>query len=146
MADETTRVDVWLQGVLAGNSTLTALVGAGTPRIHADRVPQGEPFPAVVHQLQGVVDVRTATSAARIMISGVWLVKGIVKAETYQGTLRSIADAIDALLEESPGGAADTDGVVFASVREAPFRLAELDEGVEYRHLGGLYRIVAQVP
>lgn len=141
MADETTRVDAWLFARLTGDAPLVAL----TPRIFADVVPQGETFPAVVYQLQAGTDVRTATGDGRIMINGLWLVKAIGDTDTFAG-LAPIADRVDFLLEESGGGAAGADGAVFTSMRESPFRLVEPDEGVQYRHLGGMYRIYAQVP
>jgi hypothetical protein len=142
MADETTRVDQFLYTRLTSSAPLTVLVGA---RVFADRVPQGETFPAVVHQLQGAADVRTATGDARIMVSGLWLVKAIVRSDTFDDA-QPIADELDTLLEEASGPAGD-DGTVFSSTREAPFRLVEDDEGgPSYRHLGGLYRVFVQVP
>lgn len=141
MADETTRVDEWVQGRLTGDATLVGLLAGG---IHADVAPQGSVFPVVVHQFQGGADVRTATSDGRIMLSALWLIKAIGKSETYLG-LRAAADRIDALFEKA-SGAAGTDGFVFSSTRVTPFRLAEDDEGVAYRHLGGIYRVFAQVP
>lgn len=145
MADETTRVDAWLFDLLTNDAPLTALVGDAEPRIFADSVPQGEAFPAVVYQLQGGTDVRTATRDSRVMINGLWVVKAIGQTDTF-ADLAPIADRIDDLLEQSTGGPAGSDGAVFTATRESPFRLPEPDEGVGFKHLGGMYRIYAQVP
>jgi hypothetical protein len=145
VADETTRVDKFLFDRLTGTPALTALIGGASPRVFADRVPQGDVFPAVVHQLQGAVDVRSATGDARIMVSGLWLVKAIVRSDTFADAA-PIADELDEALEEA-SGAAGTDGAVFSCTREAPFRLVEDDDAsVTYRHLGALWRIFVQVP
>lgn len=141
MADETTRVDVWLQTVLAADATLTGLVG---DQVFSELAPQDASFPRVVHQHQGSVDVRTATSSGRIMLSGLWLVRGIAATEDFR-SLQAIADRVDVLLERASGSA--DGGLVFSCTRESPFRLLEpADGGIQYRHLGGLYRIYAQVP
>lgn len=148
MADETTRIETWLTGKLTGDTTLANLIGApGDVRVHSDHAPLASTWPCVVFQYQGGHDVGGGTRESnRIMLDGLWVVKGIAQQESYGGTLKSIADRIDALLQNSTGGAAGADGTVFAAVREQPFRLAEVDDGVEYRHLGGMYRIWGQVP
>lgn len=141
MADETTRADEWLHGVLS-DATLTA---AATGGVFADVAPEGTAFPYVVHNFQGGHDVRGA-GPTRIMVSGLWLVQGVDATQSYMGTLRTIADRIDALLQAA-SGAAGSDGVVFSCVREQPFRMPEvLEGGKQIRHLGGLYRILVQVP
>lgn len=141
MADETTRADEWLHGVLA-DATLAALLTGG---IHADVAPQGTRFPYGLHQFQGGADVR-GNGPDRIMISGLWLVKAVAETESYIGVLCDAADRIDELLQATsgPGG---SDGEVFSSVREQPFRMPEvLEGGTQVRHLGGIYRLLVQVP
>lgn len=147
MADELSRVETWLFGVLAADAPLTALIGgAGNQRIYGEVAPQDSTWPCVVYQFQGGHDVGGGTGAShRIMVDGLWLVKAIMPSKSFAG-LVPIVDRVDTVLRASSGGAAGADGVVFASVREQPFRLVELDEGVTYRHLGGLYRIWTQVP
>lgn len=138
--DETTRVDQWLRTTLAADATLTSLVST---RIYSERAPQSATFPFVLFQFQGGSDVMGA-GATRIMLDGVWVVRGVVKGNSFnQDSLKSIADRIDILLHRSSGGVADGT-TVFTSTREAPFRLAEDRDGVSYRHLGGRFRILAQ--
>jgi len=149
MADETTRVDAWLYELLHDDTDLLAALATqtrpGLESVVADVAPTGTVFPVVVYQHQGSVDVRTATGSGRIMVTGLWIVKVVGETANY-GELVAAADRLDALLEESNGGPAGSDGAVFTSVRESPFRFAEDDGGVSYRYLGGTYRIWAQVP
>lgn len=148
MADELTRTAKWITDTLKADSTLTAVIGgdAATARIFGDVVPQGATFPCVRFDFVAGRDVRGGTlSSHRIMVSGLWLVRGIAEAEKYSGDLTTIADRIDACLRSSTGGTAGSDGVVFSSIREEPFQLVENDNGIQWRHLGGVYRIATQV-
>jgi len=49
---------------------------------------------------------------------------------------------VDAVLHGASGTA--TDGTVIACVRERAFEMVEMTDGVQYRHLGGIYRVLAQ--
>jgi multidrug efflux pump subunit AcrA (membrane-fusion protein) len=53
-----------------------------------------------------------------------------------------IAKRIDAVLHAASGS--NVDGVIIACTRLRPFQLTELTDGVQYRHLGGFYRLLAQ--
>lgn len=145
MADETTRVDQWLQARLAGDGTLIALLTDGAAGVHADEVPPAGEFPAVVHQFQGGADQQGA-STDRIMLSGLWVVKAIVAGRDYLAA-QPAADRVDVLLHGAASSSPVDDGTVFSCVREQPFRLAErTEDGQDFRHLGGVYRIEVQVP
>lgn len=134
---ETTTVETWLYSVLSNDVTLSGLVGG---RIYGYVAPEGATFPLVIYQFQGGRDV-AGVGATRIMTSGVWVVKG-VDCETSFTALKAIADRIDALLHKSSGSVAD--GQVLACVREEPFSLVEVIDSVQYRHLGGMYRVLVQ--
>jgi hypothetical protein len=147
VADELTRIDDWIYDTLKADAALTALIGgSSTPRIYSDVVPQDATFPCVRFDYTAGRDVRGGTLAStRIMVSGLYLIRGIAQQKGYGGTLATIADRIDANFRASSGGPAGSDGVVFSAVREEPFRMQENDNGVQWRHLGGIYRIHAQV-
>jgi hypothetical protein len=139
MADETTRIDTWLRARLAADSALTAVVGT---RLYGELAPQATATPFVVWQLVDVDDVVGATAATRIMVTSTWAVKAVADAATFAGPLATAADRIDAVLHAAVGGAAG-DATVWTAVRERPLRLVEVDDGVTWRHLGGIYRIWA---
>ena len=121
----------------------TALGSAVSTRIYDSVAPQGAAWPFVVFQNQsgGGNDV-AAMGALRIMTDSLFLVKGIEKSSSFMGNLKTIATRIDAALHGTSGTA--TDGTVIACVRERAFEMIETTDGVQYRHLGGIYRILAQ--
>lgn len=133
--------DSWLYAVLAGDSTL---VGLATGGVYAYNNPNRTPvFPYVLFQLQAPgMDVR-GVGPVRIMAPMVYLVRGIVEANSFGGNLKTIADRIDTLLQAASGTAAG--GSVLSCVREQPFALPEVaGDGRQYRHLGGIYRLFVQ--
>jgi len=143
MPDETTRVDAWLHATLTGDATLVALLATGAgylDGVYKDEAPAGAGYPFVRFGYLGGVDVE-GQKAHRILHSGLWLVAGVAQAREYDS---AIADRLDVLLHRASGTA--DDGIIFSSTRDAPFRLSENDEGTDYRHLGGQYRILCQVP
>jgi len=144
MADESSRTAAWLYTKLNADSAITTITGAGG--IYDSLAPQGATWPNIVFQQQAPHDVLTAAGNERVMTSDLWLVRGIARQESYAGVLGTLADRIDANLHRAAGGAAGADGVVFTAVRLETFRSTEDDDGVQYRHLGGLFRIYTQVP
>jgi hypothetical protein len=139
VSDELSRVDEFLYARLTADA---ALVAAATGGIHADLAPQGTTSPWVIFQFQGGADVAGVNPSTRILVNGLWVVKGVVEAETYQGVAQAIADRIDAVLHGASGSVAGL--TIESCAREAPLRYVELLEGgPQVRHLGGQYRVVA---
>jgi len=134
---ETVRVEQWLYRVLSQDMTLGDMVGG---RIYAYVAPQDAPFPFILISHQAGHDVR-GVGPARVMVSLVYQVKVVGQGGSF-APLQPIADRIDALLQGASG--AVVDGQVLMCVREQPVAYVEVDDGVQYRHLGGLYRIIAQ--
>lgn len=138
---ETFVADSWLYAVLTGDSALMALAPGG---VHGYNNPnRTATFPYVLFQLQGPgMDVR-GVGPGRIMTPMVYLVRGIAEGNSFGGSLKSIADRIDDLLQARSGTAAG--GVVIVCVREQPFALPEsASDGRQFRHLGGIYRLFVQ--
>lgn len=140
VGDETTIVDVWLTTMFTGDTTLMAMLAGG---VNADVAPPKAAHPLLVHQFQGGADVRGG-GPFRIMLSGLWVVKIVGQTRDYL-SLKPAADRVDALLNAAAGTTTDG-GLIFSCTREQPFRLAESENGNDYRSLGGLYRILAQNP
>lgn len=129
-------VDRWLYGRLTGDATLMGLITG----VYSLPVLAGKAPPYVVMQEQTVRDIR-GVGPARIGIGGTWLVRGVAETASWGGTLEQIANRIDVLLQAASG--TTTGGVVWACVRERPFRLVENTSNGQYRHLGGIYQIWA---
>lgn len=140
MADEITRTQEWLYDTLTADTALTAVVG---DRVYSEAAPLGSEFPLVVFGLEYPEDVLTH-NGSRIMVTSWWRVRGIVPAESFSDALQTIADRIDAILHRSDGGTADG-AVIFTSVRMEPYMRLEVDEGKQYRSLGGVYKTHTQL-
>lgn len=134
---ETTRIDEWLYTLLSADTELNAVVD---DRVYGYVAPQGAAMPFVLFAYQGGRDVR-GVGPSRIMASALYQVKVVGEGASFSG-LEAIADRLDALLQGASGSV--TDGAVLMCVREQPIVYVEVDNGVQYRHLGGLWRIIAQ--
>jgi hypothetical protein len=134
MANENLTAETWFVSVLGGDAA-----GVGE-RIFDGAAPRGTAFPLIVFQWHGGHDVR-GVGPARIMTSGVYLVRAIGQVTSY-ATLKPIAEAIDQLLQGASG--TTVDGTVIGCVREQPYKKLEVIDDQEYRHLGGFYRLWVQ--
>ena len=130
--------DTWLATVLTADAELNALVSG---RIYGHVIASSAVYPLAMFSLQTARDIQ-GLGPARIMVDSLYIVRGIVEASTFGGTLKSIADRIDAILQAASGS--NVNGSVLACVREQPFLYVEPYQGRQYRHLGGIYRIWSQ--
>lgn len=136
---ESNGIAKWIYATLAADSAISALIGT---RIYEGPAPQTTAYPFIRYDQQSTLDVRGATEATRIMVNELWLIRAVAETESYQGNLATLADRIDALFQNTNGSA--TGAVVFNSAREFAMRMPEDEQGISYRHLGGIYRIYAQ--
>lgn len=138
-------IDEWLATKLKGDATLRGLLPGATAqqsRVASPTAPAdwgNGPF-VTFHASSPSRDVR-AIGSIRIMGVGTYVVKAVAKTNSW-GTLRPAAERIDALLQGSSGNVVG--GVILHCVREGEHRLTEEEDGAEWRHLGGEYRIWAQ--
>ena len=141
---ELTEVDQWLEGVLGGDTTITALVGA---RIYSWETPPNAPSPYIIFHPQAPgQDVRASGrfGTGRVLTTPLYLVRAIAAVNDW-ATLRPIALRIDQLLDDLT--TTTVNGNHLSVQRESPFQLVEHD-GVQqsWRHLGGLYRFYVSGP
>lgn len=125
---ELVDVENWLYGRLASNQAGVA------SRVYSTVAPLEAAYPLIVYQLQAVRDL-TAVGARRVWSDGLWLVRAVGRDGTYVD-LEVMAEAIDTQLHGKSGTG------VQACVREQPFSMTEVVDGQQYRHLGGIYRIL----
>lgn len=133
---ETYSVDQWLYQNLASDATLTAVVGT---RFHADEA--ASVFPYIQWTYISGTEVQ-GHSANTIFVNCLYLVKAVGKTRAY-GDLIPLANRIHTLLHRKASDTLAGDHIL-SCVREETYRLAELESGVSYRHLGGIYRILVQ--
>lgn len=132
-------IDRWLVTKLEADAALMAAVTG----VWSDRIPAGEELPAVRFQEQGSVDVGTL-NGTRVMVNALYLVVVTVEGADY-GPAVPAANRLDEVLHRTAGDQGNVGQLwVLQCWREAPYRMPEADGEVEYRHLGGFFRILAQ--
>lgn len=136
MANEPTRADRWIYGVLSVDSTILSLVST---RIYNQTIPSGAIYPCIMYQFQYANRDLITVGSTRVWADMVYLVRGIVQGEDYN-TLENIADRIDVLLHGKASQVV-SNGTVVTAVRIAPFKQDYETLSLPYRHLGGLYRL-----
>lgn len=138
---ETARTRAFIWSLLANDGTLNPLIGAGSAaRIYNGVAPAGASYPFVVMQLLSGGNDLLGVGAIRIWSDALWLIKVVVKG-TSSGPIEPIVNRIDALLHAASGTV--TNGVIWECVRERPFELPTVENGVSYLQLGGEYRVRA---
>lgn len=135
--------DLWIEQQLATKAVeLDAIAPGLSTRVFSDVAPPGTLYPFIVFQCQDPPrDVR-GVGVSRVMVDTLYVVKAVSQTTTY-APLAPIAKVIDAAMTSSAGSAVE-DGLVLASVRDNQFALTEIENGTQYRHLGGAYKMQAQ--
>lgn len=134
--NEIPRIEQWLYDRLSGDAALNNAVGG---RIYAYLIPPEAALPAIVFSYQRGSDVSTQ-NGRRVLLDAVYLVK-VVGEGWSSAPLQTIVDRIDAVLGMASGVGAD--GVRIECRRLNPIAYVEYSDGRLYRHLGGLWRIIA---
>lgn len=98
-------------------------------------------YPRVILQVQSPGTDYVTLNGVRVWSSPLLVAKVIGRTASYV-SLKAYAVAIDAALHRAQGSTPD--GAVLQCWRVAPFALAERVGGVDYRHLGGQYRMLVQ--
>ncbi len=83
----------------------------------------------------------SAVGGIRISTDNLYIVKGVAQTSTWDD-LVPIANRIDYLIHRPTAVMTQGSGSLTCT-REMVHQLAEVTEGMQYRHLGGIYRIRA---
>lgn len=134
---ESVRIEQWLTATLMGDATLAAAVGT---RCYGYLAPQKATYPLLLFNLMDGDDVM-GVGTARVMFTGLYQIKAVGQGPSFTA-IKAIADRIDAVLHGATGSVVD--GAILACTRERPIAYVEVSGETQYRHLGGLYRIIAQ--
>lgn len=112
-------------------------------RVFEDFAPAGySVYPFLIVQCQQPPRDIRGVGVARVMVDTLFVVKAVAQVLSY-GPLAPIAKVLDSALTvevADPVG----DGAVITSVRNEQFSMVEVDNGKQYRHFGGVYKIQAQ--
>lgn len=134
--NEITDIARWLYSVLSEVE--------GAEGVYNSTVPQGADEPYILFQFQGGADQPSFGFGPRL-IEATYVVRASA-ATPSAVALEAIATGIDSALEKASAAATTTDlGLnILGVLREQPFEMVEVVDGVTYRQLGGTYIIHAQ--
>jgi hypothetical protein len=140
---EQVMCDIWVrERIQTVAADLNAVAEGLSGRVYQDFAPKSAQWPVIIYQCQDPPrDVR-GVGVSSVMVDTLYLVKAVAQGENYDD-LAPIAKALHGAMTTSTGSAVG-DGSVLTSVREDQFSMVEIDEGEQFRHLGGVYRIQAQ--
>lgn len=138
MPSEVARIESWISSTLRNDSALNTAVGG---RIFSYLAPQGATYPFVVYSFHAGRDVQ-GLGTSRIITRPLYLIKVITKGSSTDNS-RTAADRIDELIGKAVSQVKD--GYVFSARRVESISFQEEGEtaDVQYRHVGGLFRIEA---
>lgn len=139
---ENLLAEKWIKDTFDADSAPGGLVQAATGGIWDGPARDGTKYPIVRYDPQSPGVEARGVSTTTIWLDSLWLIRGVVDGTSYE-PLRTIASRIYALLHGSHDIAV-TDGMIMWCVREQAFQQEIVEAGREYRHLGGIYRIVVQ--
>ena len=137
VGNEDAIADAWVHATLAADATIAGLVST---RIYNSDVPEQATYPVIRYQ-QLATEAEHALGAQYVASDILMLVEGIAQTGTYDD-LAAIARRLYTLFHDQE--TAITGGRVLASVRERQSRRAELPNGIPYRRLGHVFRVVVQ--
>lgn len=135
-----------LYGKMAGDSTLTTLLGAAatgfSQSIYHQKAPSGAAFPFVTFQKAAGTPTYTMKTGHAALDDEVWTIKAVDR-NTTADRADAIAARLDTLL---------TDGTLSISGATQLYLRRESDveypetaaDGVTYHHVGGQYRLVVE--
>ena len=139
---EQALTDLWVANRLKTNAAFDTISPGLSQRVFGHFAPPGTPYPFIIFQTASPPrDVR-GVGVIRVMVDTLYIVKAVAQVDSWVA-LAPVARQIDVSMT-APSVSAVADGFVLASVREEQFSLVEVDDGKQYRHLGGQYKIQAQ--
>lgn len=127
----------WLYATLGGDPTLAGLVD---DRISGTLSPELLETPYVTFLLQSPRDI-IGVGGVRISTDNLYIVKAVAQTSTWDDLL-PIANRIDYLIHRPHSVMTEGSGSL-TCIRERVHEQAEVEKGLQYRHLGGIYRIRA---
>lgn len=131
-----------LYGKLSGDSTLTNMLGTAasgyTKGIYHHDAPEDAAFPFVVFSKSSGVPTE-AFAKPSAYETDVWLVKAIDR-NTTADTAEAINARVTALLNDAT--LSISGGTLLYLRRQSDVDYPEMVEGITYRHVGSLYRLI----
>jgi hypothetical protein len=143
MPGEIETVDIiekWLWATLSSDSELIGLVGENN--IAGTLAPELLDPPYVAWLCQSAIDVK-GNAGQTISVDTLYEVKTVAQTGSWDD-VRPVAQRLKALLHR-PNEVVTTPDGSLSCVHDRIVQYPEVDGGVQYRHLGGIYRIRASL-
>lgn len=131
-------VEPWLYATLTADSELAILVGDS---VSGTLAPAPLTPPYVTFLMQSSVDIITGAGGDRITTDNLYIVKAVVAGSGWDQAI-PIAARINMLLHR-PNETINVPGGSLVSIGERIVQYPEVDAGIQYRHLGRIFRIRA---
>lgn len=146
MADPGVAMQEWAVVALAASPELAEALGVDQDQVAVriwDSVPP--PDAALPYILVQAVEPRDVggVGMAEVFAVGLLTAKAVDRAESYD-TLSPVANAIHKTLHGATNVTVSGGGLMLSSRRIRAISYPEQTQGIEYRHLGGLYEVSAQ--
>jgi len=146
MANEIPGIEQWVENRIKTDPILLTLgIVDGNPvasRVYDTHAPASAIFPYIVITSTVPRDTR-GVGTTRIMVDILYSIKVVASVSAYT-SISAIANRIDALFHGFNGESGAVAGSPLASVRESALTFNQVEDGREYRHLGGIFRIYTQ--
>jgi hypothetical protein len=139
MIETTGIIDPWLWATLSEDATLIGLIG-DLDHLSGTLSTAPLPLPYVTFMCQSSRDVG-GVGGIRISTDNLYIVKAVAQGGTWDD-VNQIAGRIDSLIHRPSSVMTEGSGSL-TCVRESIVQYPEVTEGLQYRHLGGIYRIRA---
>jgi len=129
--------------LLKADTTLQAFIGQKWYKDVAQTAPgSSPPWPFGIGQVQAATDIQFL-SARRVGADTLLMLKVIGLDGDFTATLRPAYRRVDALVQGTSGSSSDV-LIIGKAVREQLLDYSEIVNGQVIRHLGGVYRVLAQ--
>jgi hypothetical protein len=138
MANESGTAARWIVQTLKADATIVAAVGA---KVFDTQAPQGTVAPYILVEEYRSNDIM-GVGPIRFKADLQYIVKYVKQTQSFV-EMEPVAERIDALLHVG-SGAPSGGGTILACQRVRTLKYSEPDEGLEYRHLGGIYFLQVQ--
>lgn len=131
-------VEKWLWEALSGDSTLVGLIG--TDNIVGTLAPEALDPPYLAWLCQSAIDIK-GNAGQIISVDTLYEIKAVAQTSTWDD-VGPVAQRVKQILHR-PGEVITTVNGSLSCVHDRIIQYPEVNEGVQYRHLGGIYRIRA---
>ena len=136
---EQVMIEEWLDAILKAHTDFDVISAGLTDRIFDGLAPRGVRYPFIVWQNQSPPQDNLGVGIARVMVDSLYTVKAIAQADSFS-TLRPVAVEIDKAITNANGTTVDG-GMIHTCARQRQFTQTTVEDSVQYRQLGGIYKI-----